>query len=256
MARSRNIKPGFFKNEVLATLPAFTRLLFAGIWTLADREGRLEDRPMRIKMELFPCDNVDVAEMLQQLEDGGFIKRYEVNGEKLVQVLAWSKHQNPHHTEKASTYPDMHGGLTVKPPSKTSEPRKQDGGNLADSLLLIPDSLIPDSLSSVPIGTGAEAPSDRDMLFATGVPLLTAAGVSDKNARSMLAGLAKKHGDSAVAYAIRQTAIDRPVEPVSWLQSLMPTTTNVKPNSQEALEASNRAVVDRYFKNKATHAPV
>jgi hypothetical protein len=94
------------------------------------------------------------------------------------------------------------------------------------------------------------------MLFATGVPLLTAAGVSDKNARSMLAGLAKKHGDATVADAIRQTAIDRPVEPVSWLQSLMPSTTNGKPNAQEALEASNRAVVDRYFKNKATHAPV
>jgi len=94
------------------------------------------------------------------------------------------------------------------------------------------------------------------MLFATGVPLLTAAGVSDKNARSMLAGLAKKHGDSIVADAIRQTAIDRPVEPVSWLQSLMPSTTNGKPNAQEALEVSNRAVVERYFKNKATHAPV
>jgi len=106
---------------------------------------------------------------------------------------------------------------------------------------------------SVPKGTGADAPTDRDLIFATGVPLLTAAGVTDKNARSMLAGLAKKHGDATVADAIRQTAIDRPVEPVSWLQSLMPSTTNRKPNAQEALEESNRAVVARYFKNKDTH---
>jgi hypothetical protein len=243
MARSRNIKPGFFKNEVLASLPAFTRLLFAGIWTLADREGRLEDRPMRMKMELFPCDNVNVEEMLQQLEGGGFIKRYEVNGEKLVQVLAWSKHQNPHHTEKASTYPDIHGGLTVKEPSKPSEPRKQDGGNLADSLLLIPDSLIPDSLGSVPIGTGADAPNDRDFIFANGVALLTVAGVADKNARSMLAMLSKRHGEPSVAAAIQQAAIDRPIEPVSWLQAVLAGRPSLGiPNRQETLEARNKAV--------------
>ena len=53
MARARNIKPGFFKNEFLADLPFETRLLFIGLWTLADREGRLEDRPRKIKMELF-----------------------------------------------------------------------------------------------------------------------------------------------------------------------------------------------------------
>ena len=49
MARARNIKPGFFKNEFLAEMPCEVRLLFIGLWTLADREGRLEDRPKRIK---------------------------------------------------------------------------------------------------------------------------------------------------------------------------------------------------------------
>ena len=50
MARSRNIKPGFFKNEDLLDLPYEYRLLFVGLWTLADREGYLEDRPKRIRM--------------------------------------------------------------------------------------------------------------------------------------------------------------------------------------------------------------
>ena len=52
MARARNIKPGFFDNETLGELPALTRLLFIGLWCLADREGRLQDRPKRIKKEL------------------------------------------------------------------------------------------------------------------------------------------------------------------------------------------------------------
>jgi len=48
MARSRNIKPGFFRNEMLAECSPLARLLFAGLWCLADRFGRLEDRPKRI----------------------------------------------------------------------------------------------------------------------------------------------------------------------------------------------------------------
>jgi hypothetical protein len=52
--RACNIKPGFFKNEVLGTAVPILSLLFSGLWGLADREGRLEDRPLRIKAEIFP----------------------------------------------------------------------------------------------------------------------------------------------------------------------------------------------------------
>src|SRR5262245_30051913 len=56
LARIRSIKPGFFRNEDLAAFPFQHRLLFAGLWLLADREGRLEDRPKRIHADLFPYD--------------------------------------------------------------------------------------------------------------------------------------------------------------------------------------------------------
>lgn len=90
MARARNIKPGFFDNEILGELPALTRLLFIGLWCLADREGRLQDRPKRIKKELLGYDDVtadDVDAMLQQLHDNEFIQRYEIAGEKYIQVM-------------------------------------------------------------------------------------------------------------------------------------------------------------------------
>ena len=41
MARARILKPGFFANELLADINPYGRLLFAGLWTLADREGTL-----------------------------------------------------------------------------------------------------------------------------------------------------------------------------------------------------------------------
>ncbi len=64
MARARNIKPGFFRNAELVELPFEARLLFIGLWTIADREGRLEDRPKQIKMEVFPADNVDCNQLI------------------------------------------------------------------------------------------------------------------------------------------------------------------------------------------------
>ena len=155
MARSRNIKPGFFTNEDLVELDFATRLLFAGLWTIADRDGRLEDRPKKIKMAVFPADDVDVDAMLQSLHDSKFIVRYAVDGKKLIQINTWTKHQNPHHTEKASELPDINGNLTVKSPLKPGESPGKDGGNLADSLLLIPDSLNTDCVCETPAHTQA-----------------------------------------------------------------------------------------------------
>jgi uncharacterized protein YdaU (DUF1376 family) len=99
---------------------------------------------------------------------------------------------------------------------------------------------------SVPIGTGAAdaTPTARDLVFANGVPLLTVAGVAEKNARSMLAGLCKRSGDEAVASAIAECAKARPVEPVSWLQAVL--AGKAPANKQQAIEDRNRAVADAW----------
>lgn len=109
MARSRNIKPGFFKNEVLGEMPVEIRLLFIGLWTLADREGRLEDRPRRIKMELFAYDSFDLDPMLNRLQADGFLIRYEVYDVRYIQLINFVKHQDPHYKEKASEIPPAPG---------------------------------------------------------------------------------------------------------------------------------------------------
>lgn len=105
MARARSLKPGFFTNEDLIELPFEYRLLFAGLWTLADRAGRLEDRPKRIKLNVFPGDNVDCDAGLSALAERKFIERYSVGGIRYIQVLAWAKHQSPHVKEASSTIP-------------------------------------------------------------------------------------------------------------------------------------------------------
>lgn len=160
MARARNIKPGFFKNYDLADLGPYAQLLFAGLWCLADKEGRLEDKPRFIKAEIFPYYDCDVNGELTQLARLGFIHRYQADGMDLIEIANFVEHQSPHHTEKASKLPsrsdhsrgkpheirasDNNGELTVNPP-------KHNGGNPPDSLIHrftdsgFSDSPIPDS---------------------------------------------------------------------------------------------------------------
>jgi hypothetical protein len=105
MARLRIIKPGFFLDDELASCTPFARLLFAGLWTIADREGRLEDRPQRIRAQILPYDEVDVPGLLAELAEAGFIVRYEAEGRRLITIPSWSRHQRPHPREAASALP-------------------------------------------------------------------------------------------------------------------------------------------------------
>lgn len=105
--RSRNIKPGFFKNEDLADCDPLARILFEGLWCLADRKGRLEYRPKRIKAEILPYDACNVEQLLNQLADNceQFITIYGNGSGKFIQINNFDKHQHPHVKEPESTIP-------------------------------------------------------------------------------------------------------------------------------------------------------
>jgi hypothetical protein len=99
------LKPGFFKNEDLAKISCEGRLLFAGLWGLADREGRLEDRPSRIRAELFPYEPINVDRLLQELAAAGFIRRYVVDQRACLCIPTFRNHQQPHLREAPSILP-------------------------------------------------------------------------------------------------------------------------------------------------------
>jgi hypothetical protein len=163
MARARNIKPAFFKNEDLADLGYSTMILFAGLWTLADKLGRLEDRPRRIKAEVLPYGrDVNVDDMLQELAAKGFLNRYEVNGSRYIQITSWNRHQSPHVKEAASIIPapGKARSSTMPVPEKPRESSCEHHANSPSSLIpssLIPSSLIPPSPKPKP-GLAPEKP--------------------------------------------------------------------------------------------------
>lgn len=103
--RARILKPELFVNEELAALGPLAILLFEGLWCAADREGRLEDRPSRIKAQCLPYFECDPDALLQALHDTGFILRYQVAGKKYIEIINFLRHQKPHLRESASTMP-------------------------------------------------------------------------------------------------------------------------------------------------------
>lgn len=132
--RARNIKPGFFRDAELVECSFAARILAIGLWSAADREGRLEDKPKQIKMEILPADNVDIEELLLELHTHKHIIRYEIKGVKYIQIRKFADHQSPHFTEKPSSIPEpISDDFQKKFPSSPNIPKA-----------LPPDSLIPD----------------------------------------------------------------------------------------------------------------
>jgi len=143
MARARNIKPSLFKNELLGEADPLLTILFAGLWCLADRDGKLEDRPRRIQAEIFPYRDLPLFNgYLTELQRLGFIDRYTVDNVGVIKVCAFSKHQAPHKTEKASVLPE--------PPLKSDSWCLTVNAPLINGTATVKESLIPDSFNLIP----------------------------------------------------------------------------------------------------------
>lgn len=159
MARARNIKPAFFLNDDLAENNcALGRLLFIGLWTLADYKGDLEWRAGRIKTQVLPYDDCDIKKLAINLDKSGFVRFYS-DGEKIyLNITNFVKHQNPHKNERdsGSDIPEYSNEmrqvvdfntLTINR-DKSGLIRNNDGSNPADSLIPLTDSLTPHILDS------------------------------------------------------------------------------------------------------------
>lgn len=127
--RIRTIKPDFWKHDGIAELQYGTRLLFIALWCIADRRGRMEDRPRRIKAECFPYDELDVDAMLSELHRAGFIDRYEAEGVRVIEVCSFEKHQRltGKEAETESIYPGKQRGNNGEAPSTSPVAQERKG---------------------------------------------------------------------------------------------------------------------------------
>lgn len=107
--RTRDLKPDFWTDERVVSVSDAAKLLFQGLWNLADREGRLEDKPVTIGFKVRPWDPGAAPALLDELHAAGLIVRYEVAGAKLIGIPGLTTHQRIHPKEMASKLPDWAG---------------------------------------------------------------------------------------------------------------------------------------------------
>lgn len=151
MARIRTIKPELFLHEGLASLSPIHRYLFIGLFTQADREGRMEYRPKRIKVCILPYDDVDMEKLLKELTESGFLINYNVNGTNYLAITNFLKHQYPNVKEPESTIPappKHHAGI-MQVPSQNAGKGKEGNGKERNGKVSITPPTPPQELDRV-----------------------------------------------------------------------------------------------------------
>jgi hypothetical protein len=111
MARIRSIKPEFWADEELAIqLSRDERMLYLGLWNLADEHARLRGDPRYVKGQLFAYDDdltaPDIDKMLTRLAELGKVIRYRSGAGRYVFLPKLSSHQRLDADKVPSKLPD------------------------------------------------------------------------------------------------------------------------------------------------------
>ena len=115
--RIRSIVPGFFTSESMGDVTRDCRLLFVGLWAMADKNGCLAKKLKKIKAEVFPYDDDVTSEVLQKwlqsLSESGSIEFYieEPSGQECIYIPNFTKHQ------KLTTWERRDSVCLVNPPA-------------------------------------------------------------------------------------------------------------------------------------------
>lgn len=118
MTRIRSVKPELFKHEELYKaeihfkLPL--RLAFIGLFTCCDRKGRFRWQPRRLKLDIFPYDDIDVSLVLDALQCRGFIVKYENQEQIYGCIPSWLQHQHINNREMASKLPSIEDSIILE----------------------------------------------------------------------------------------------------------------------------------------------
>lgn len=98
MPTKRMITPAFWQSESIARLTPLQRLLFIGLFSNADDQGRLRGHPAVIRSVVFPYDDISVEQVendLKAIEGIKAITIYESEDKHCIQVTGWWKYQSP-----------------------------------------------------------------------------------------------------------------------------------------------------------------
>ena len=109
MARTRTIKPEFWTDEKIGSLPIEARLFFIGLWAQADDYGVVKGNPVLLKSLIFPYDEGlkvnQIKDWLTRLVQIRALIPFQYNGEQYYYIRTFRTHQMIHHPSKQRNIP-------------------------------------------------------------------------------------------------------------------------------------------------------
>tara|TARA_Y100000593_G_C4304836_1_gene335207 strand:+ start:865 stop:1698 length:834 start_codon:yes stop_codon:yes gene_type:complete len=94
MARKRMIDPKFWTDDKIIEMDPICRLLFIGIWNFADDKGLHLNNSKVLKAEIFPADEITVAEVQEMKDKLLELGMIEISDDKkLFRIRNWGIYQ-------------------------------------------------------------------------------------------------------------------------------------------------------------------
>lgn len=142
MPRIRSVKPHIWSDDRVGGVSRDARLLFVGMITQADDEGRLVASGSSLLGSIYPYDDVtpkQVERWRDELADVGLVRVYTVGRASYAELASWGKHQRIQKRQPSSLPgpPDVDEYATstrpvaepLSPQSRTSRaPSRRRGG--------------------------------------------------------------------------------------------------------------------------------
>lgn len=205
MARIRTIKPEFFTSADVTSMSPLARLLFIGLWGIADREGRMKWRPADFKLQVLPGDVCDIQSLCDEIIERGMVVLY---GDGFAYIPSFLDHQSINPRETISKLPPPDAPVTRAHASNLDvhAQRGREGKGK-------------EGKDTEAKASGAEAPEVDlvKVLFDEGVKLLTDTGTPEPQARSLIGRWRKAHGDEATRTAIQAAYDHGAIAPIEFI---------------------------------------
>ena len=146
------VKPDFFDSESVGSVPPEARLLFIGLWLVADDYGNLKFAPSTLRKALFGFDNMRTEQLqalLLQLEAVDCIRFYEVADELYIEIPNFSVYQSINRPSKTSIPPAKKGcyvsisedSVSAHSKERKKERKKSARGGSADAPPATPEEI-------------------------------------------------------------------------------------------------------------------
>jgi hypothetical protein len=114
VARIRTVKPTFWGDDKISQLSRDARLLFLGLVSMADDQGRFLASPSAVAGYVFPNDDIPpkkLAAWLDELTCLGLVTIYNGGRVRYGAIPKWKRHQRISHPQTSPLPPPPENGL-------------------------------------------------------------------------------------------------------------------------------------------------